>query len=65
MSSELIKGRLLAQIKTNELIRLKIETCLLKYKKYWKDELVKSESITEGLRIAFEIANKHELKKAA
>ena len=64
-ASEMIKERLIAQIKTNELIRVKIESCAVGQKRYWQNELVKSESICDGLRIALEIVNKHDLKRVA
>lgn len=61
---ETLKDRLLGQIKTTQLCRSKVENCIHGQKKYWKDELLKSESITVGLRIAIVICEKEE-KKAA
>jgi hypothetical protein len=67
MCAKMIKDRLLLQIRTNELIREKIETTKTD-KRYYKDQLIKSEGICEGLRIALEIVYKlesNELKKVA
>ena len=62
MFTEQLKARLIAQIRVNEELRLKIESKPDRIK-YWKDQLIKSEGICEGLRIAFELLNKYELNQ--
>ena len=66
-STDLIKARLLAQHENTAVCRVKLMMAksVKKDIKYWNDQVLKSECIADGLRIALEIVNKLELKKAA